>query len=160
MAEKKAFVVLCDKEIESQVRKLVAGLEKKCGHEITFKTMDDVPLVKGKTKPFGEKFKQLLVWAQAVIIVSSKNFAEFINNGKKDYLPEATRKNYKDVRKVFTEYLSNQINTIPSRLVAVSVNGDETLPTVLTGMRVITDNGNYDAFVNQICEQIATIVNL
>lgn len=148
----RGFLLLCDKDLESQAATLATTLRTTSG-TITLKTMENVLEAKGAT--FAKKLDNVLnVYAHAVIIICSQNFANFIDKKDKSKCPDVMLKNYKDCVTVLKKFVEKEVKSSPHKLILVSLNGDTTLPKCLTGMPVVKNEGNENAFINQVIAQI------
>ena len=147
------FLLICDKQLEDKAMQLATMIRTTSG-KIVIKTMENVQEAKGKT--FGDKLDKVLnTYAHAVIIVCSQTFADFIDKKSKDNCPDIILQNHKDCARVLKELIKNEAKRSPHKLILVQLDGAlPVLPKALKGMRIIKDEGNKDAFINQIIAEI------
>jgi len=146
------FLLLCDKELEEEVSKLATTLRSTSGL-ITLKTLESVEEARGAS--IDKQLENILkVYAHAVVIITSKNFANFIDKRNKSQCPDLLLDKYKDCISVLKKFMEGEMKKPVHKLILVSINGDTTVPNALTGMPVLENKGNDKAFVNNIISNI------
>lgn len=154
-----SFLVLCDKSLSKEARSIRKWLVDCESGEFSIQTIQQVPLVINHEN-FENKLNHLLTtWSEAVIVITSTNFATYIDDGKTDNLPDLLSANHPQSHKVLKEFFTNDSRQIRSKIIAITVNDDSTLPRCLSHVQPVIKDANKDLFVNRIRGLITGIGN-
>ena len=154
-----SFLVLCDKSLSKEarnIRKLVADCES---GEFIIQTVQQVPLVMDYNQ-FQDKLKHVLTtWSEAVIVLTSTNFAAYIDRGETGNLPDLLEENHPQSHQVLRDFFINDGRQIRSKIIAIKVNGDGALPQCLAHVQPIEKDADKNVFANRIRGLITAIAN-
>ena len=147
-----SFLMLCDDSLSKEARKIRSSLTNCGSGEFKVQTIQQVPLVMNYDQ-FEDKLKHLLTtWSEAVIVLTSKNFAAFIDDKKTENLPELLKANHLQSQKVLEDFFTSDSRNVRSKVIAITVNGDTALPRCLSHVQPVIkdDKMKKEAFVNKI----------
>ena len=145
------LLLLCDKVLESQAKELASALRTGTA-SINLKTLEDVLEARGNT--FSKKLENNLKnYARAVIIVCSENFTKYIDKKDRSNCPKLLNEN-KDCDKVLKDFFLSERQKVITKLILVSLNGNESVPTELRGMQIIKKEGTDETFSGQIIAEV------
>lgn len=154
-----SFLVLCDKSLTKEARnikKLITDCES---GEFIIQTIQQVPLVTTHDQ-FKDKLNHLLTtWSEAVIVLTSANFAAYIDDGKTENVPDLLKKNHPQSYQVLKDFFVNDGRQIRTKIIAITVNGDTKLPRCLAHVQPVVKDANKDAFVNKVRGLLTGIAN-
>ena len=154
------FMVLCDKSLSKEDRTIRTWLNDSVSGQFSTKTIRQVPQVINYEQ-FPDQLKQLLTtWSEAVIVLTSANFASYINEGNtNESLPDLLKKNHPQSHKVLKEFFINDSKQERSKIIAITVNGDATLPQCLSHVQPLIKDEGKDVFFEKIQELVRKIYN-
>ena len=145
------FLLLCDKVLESQAKELASALRTGTG-SINLKTLEDVLEARGNT--FSKKLENnLRNCARAVVTICSENFTKYIDKKDRSNCPKLLKEN-KDCHKVLKDFFLSERQKVITKLILVSLNGNESVPAKLEGMQIIKKEGTDETFYGQIMAEV------
>ena len=145
------FLLLCDKVLESQAKELASALRTGTG-SINLKTLEDVLEARGNT--FSKKLENnLRNYARAVVMICSENFTKYIDKKDRSNCPKLLKED-KDCHKVLKDFFLSERQKVITKLILVSLNGNESVPAKLEGMQIIKKEGTDETFYGQIMAEV------
>lgn len=145
------FLLLCDKVLESQAKELASALRTGTG-SINLKTLEDVLEARGNT--FSKRLENnLRNYARAVVMICSENFTKYIDKKDRSNCPKLLKEN-KDCHKVLKDFFLSERQKVITKLILVSLNGNESVPAELEGMQIIKKEGTDETFYGQIMAEV------
>lgn len=154
------FLVLCDKSLSKEARTVRKWLADCQYCPFIIQTVRQVWFVEPHQQ-FEEKLNHLLTsWSVAVIVLTSANFAAYIDDGKtNENLPELLIENHPQCQKVLKEFFTNDSEQVRSKVIVITVNGDAMLPQCLSHVQPITKGASKDVFVDKITRLLVDMSN-
>lgn len=145
------FLLLCDKVLECQAKQLDSALRTKSNGCIMLRTLEEVPEAKGDT--FSKKLdNNLRNFARVNVVICSENLTKYIDSKDMSSCPKLVKEN-EDCHKVIRDFLCES-GEVRTKLILVSLNGDESVPAELKDMQIVTTEGTDKTFYRQIIAEV------
>ena len=145
------FLLLCDKVLACQAKQLDSALRQQSNGCIILWTLEEVPEAKGDT--LSKKLdNNLRNFARVNVVICSENLTKYIDSEDMSSCPKLLKEN-EDCHKVIRDFPCKR-REVRTKLILVSLNGDESVPAALKDMQIITKEGTDKTVYRQIIAEV------